>query len=203
MRERGRLMQELPSSGVMASLMASEKRISAVLAPYKDRVSIAAMNGPESTVISGEKQAVEAILAQLESEGIKVKILKVSNAFHSHLVDPVQPEFEQIAKKLQYAPPQVPVFSSMRLKMMEEGDLDAAYWPQNLRNTVRFLAVDRTALRTRLSRIFGDGSGANSGRHGQPVCAAGRRVVAAFSPARTRGLAADAGEPGTAIRVWG
>ena len=138
MRERGRLMQSLPASGLMASVMAPEPRVSAALAPYRDRVSIAAMNGPESTVISGEESAVRAILAQLESEGIKVKVLNVSNAFHSPLVEPVLKEFEEVAKKLQYGPTQIPLFSSMRLEMVGERRLDAAYWRQNLRNTVRF-----------------------------------------------------------------
>lgn len=138
MRERGRLMQSLPASGLMASLMAPEQRVSAALERYRDRVSIAAINGPESTVISGEKAAVLAILTQLESEGIKVKVLNVSNAFHSPLVEPVLQEFEEVAKKLQYAPTQIQLFSSMRLEMVGERRLDAAYWRQNLRNTVRF-----------------------------------------------------------------
>ena len=139
MRERGRLMQSLPTPGLMASLLADEKRASAALAPYRDRVSIAAVNGPESTVISGEKEAVQAIVNQLEKEGTKVKVLKVSNAFHSPLVEPVLAEFEQTAKGLQYTPPQVALFSSMRLEMVgEENLLDAVYWRQNLRNTVRF-----------------------------------------------------------------
>ena len=138
MRERGRLMQSLPASGLMASLMAPEQRVLTALAPYRDRVSIAAVNGPESTVISGEKAAVLKILAQLESEGIKVKVLNVSNAFHSPLVEPVLEEFEQIAKRLQYAPTETPLFSSMHLEMVGERRLDAEYWRHNLRNTVRF-----------------------------------------------------------------
>lgn len=139
MHERGRLMQNLPACGMMASLLASEQHVSAVLAPYRDRVSIAAVNGPESTVISGEKAAVQAILAQLESRGTKVKILKVSNAFHSPLVDPVLTEFEEVARQLDYSTaPKIPWFSSMRAQKMADGDLKPAYWSQNLRNTVRF-----------------------------------------------------------------
>jgi len=138
MRERGRLMQSLPASGLMASLMTSEQRVLAALAPYRDRVSIAAINGPESTVISGEEAAVRTILAQLESEGIKVKVLNVSNAFHSPLVESVLDEFEESARKLRYTPTKIPLFSSMRLETVGERRLNAAYWRQNLRNTVRF-----------------------------------------------------------------
>jgi acyl transferase domain-containing protein/NADPH:quinone reductase-like Zn-dependent oxidoreductase/SAM-dependent methyltransferase len=139
MRERGRLMQSLPATGVMASLLADEKRVAAAISPFRDRVSIAAINGPESTVISGERLAVEAILRQLESAGTVVKVLKVSNAFHSPLVEPVLAEFEEAAKTVQYSAPHLPLFSSMRLEMVGRNNLlDAAYWRHNLRNTVRF-----------------------------------------------------------------
>ncbi len=142
MRERGRLMQSLSTPGLMASLRADEKRVSAALAPYRDRVSIAAVNGPESTVISGEKAAVQEVVTWFEQEGTKVKVLKVSNAFHSPLVEPVLAEFEQTAREVRYTPPQVPLFSSMRLETVGERNLlDAVYWRQNLRNAVRFSAA--------------------------------------------------------------
>ncbi|MGF7179799.1 SDR family NAD(P)-dependent oxidoreductase [Tunturiibacter psychrotolerans] len=139
MRERGRLMQSLPATGMMASLMADEKRVANAILPFRDRVSIAAINGPESTVISGERLAVEAILRQQEDAGTVVKVLKVSNAFHSPLVEPVLAEFEASAKEVQYSAPQLPLFSSMRLEMVGRNNLlDASYWRHNLRNTVRF-----------------------------------------------------------------
>lgn len=139
MRERGQLMQDLPSAGLMASLLAGEERVSTAILPYRDRVSIAAVNGPESTVISGERQAVESIVRQLESEGVKAKILKVSQAFHSPLVEPVLAEFEKAAGEVHYSTPQLPLFSSMRLETVTPNQLlDATYWRQNLRNTVRF-----------------------------------------------------------------
>ena len=139
MCERGRLMQSLPATGLMASVLADEQRVAAALAPYRDRVAIAAVNGPESTVISGEKAAVQAVLKQLEGMGAKVKVLKVSNAFHSPLVEPVLPEFERVARQKRYVAPLCALFSSMRLETVGENKLlDANYWRQNLRNTVRF-----------------------------------------------------------------
>jgi acyl transferase domain-containing protein/SAM-dependent methyltransferase/acyl carrier protein len=139
MRERGRLMQSLPATGMMASLLAGEERVAAALAPYRDRVAIAAVNGPESTVISGERTAMQEILHTLEAEGIKTKPLKVSNSFHSPLVEPVLEEFEHAAARAAFRPPQMALFSSMRLEMVGERNLlDAAYWRYNLRHTVRF-----------------------------------------------------------------
>jgi acyl transferase domain-containing protein/SAM-dependent methyltransferase/acyl carrier protein len=139
MRERGRLMQSLPASGLMASLLAGEEQVRRALEGYRDRVAIAAINGPASTVISGERRAVEEVLGKLEGEGVKTRVLKVSNSFHSPLVEPVLEEFGEAAGRARYRRPEVAQYSSMRLKWVEEGKLlDAAYWPYNLRHTVRF-----------------------------------------------------------------
>src|SRR6202012_2542851 len=97
------------------------------------------LNGPESTVISGGRGAVEEILRNLEAQGVKTKPLKVSNSFHSPLVEPVLEEFERAAAQATYRAPEIPQFSSMRLQWGNEDELlDAAYWRYNLRNTVRF-----------------------------------------------------------------
>jgi SAM-dependent methyltransferase len=97
------------------------------------------LNGPESTVISGERTAVQEVLRTLDSQGVKTRLLKVSNSFHSPLVEPVLEEFEQAAARAVYKEPKIPQFSSMRLNWVS-GDqlLDASYWRYNLRNTVRF-----------------------------------------------------------------
>ncbi len=137
--ERGRLMHSLPQNGLMASLLAEETRVREAIAPYTDRVALAAINGPESTVISGERAAVLEILRRLEASGVKTKPLQVSNSFHSPLVEPVLEEFEAACQRAQYRAPSTPLFSSMRLEFVNEGNLlDAAYWRHNLRHTVRY-----------------------------------------------------------------
>ena len=82
---RGRLMQALPAGGQMAAVFASPEQVEAAVAPYADRVSIAAYNGPQNVVISGDGPAVQEILATLEKEEIKATRLSVSHAFHSPL----------------------------------------------------------------------------------------------------------------------
>ncbi|MCK6559447.1 acyltransferase domain-containing protein [candidate division KSB1 bacterium] len=152
--ERGRLMHSLPHNGLMASILADEKRVADTLAAYSDRVAIAAINGPESTVISGERQAVQEILRQLEAQGIKTKPLLVSNSFHSPLVEPVLDEFEASCRRATYRPPATALFSSMRLEFVGENNLlDAAYWRHNLRYTVRY-ADAMQALYRQGYRIF-------------------------------------------------
>ena len=154
MRERGRLMQSLPRTGMMASLLAAEAEVAPIVERYRDQVAIAAINGPESTVISGESAAVQQVLRELEAKGIKTKPLNVSNSFHSPLVEPVLEEFAAAARKIEYRVPQLPQFSSMRLDWVsEQHKLDAAYWPYNLRNTVRFSEA-MLALYQQGHRIF-------------------------------------------------
>jgi len=87
--ERGRLMQALPRNGGMASILAEESVVRAALSPYKEHLSIAAVNGPKSIVVSGENQALEKLLAQFEADGIKSRRLNVSHAFHSPLIEPM------------------------------------------------------------------------------------------------------------------
>ncbi len=137
--ERGRLMHSLPRNGLMASILADDARVLEAIAPYVDRVAIAAINGPESTVISGERTAVLEILRKLEASGIKTRPLQVSNSFHSPLVEPVLDEFEASCRRAQYQTPTTVLFSSMRLDFVTENSLlDAAYWRHNLRYTVRY-----------------------------------------------------------------
>jgi acyl transferase domain-containing protein len=80
---RGRLMQTLPSGGAMAAILAGPQQVSEAIATWGNRISIAALNGPRNTVISGDEQAVEAALARLSSAGIDGQRLEVSHAFHS------------------------------------------------------------------------------------------------------------------------
>ncbi|MEU3458316.1 acyltransferase domain-containing protein, partial [Micromonospora sp. NPDC006766] len=84
---RGRLMQALPSGGVMVAVAAPE---SAVLPLLVDGVDIAAVNGPASVVLSGVEDAVQAVVNTL---GVKATRLNTSHAFHSHLMEPMLDEF--------------------------------------------------------------------------------------------------------------
>ncbi|HRQ23039.1 MAG TPA: acyltransferase domain-containing protein, partial [Anaerolineales bacterium] len=90
--ERGRLMGALPQNGTMAAVFADASRIATVLQPHLDKVSIAATNGPDNTVISGESSTVQIILDELTKLGISSKPLTVSHAFHSPLMDSILDE---------------------------------------------------------------------------------------------------------------
>ncbi|MEO1559581.1 MAG: type I polyketide synthase [Cyanobacteria bacterium J06632_19] len=99
---RGRLMQQLPPVGEMLSIMASEEEVNQLIARYSEKVAIAAINAPQSIVISGEAEAIREISGTLEARGTKNKQLQVSHGFHSHLMEPMLEEFTLIANQITY-----------------------------------------------------------------------------------------------------
>ena len=135
---RGRLMGALPQIGAMVSLMADEAAVQAALLPYQDDVSIAAVNGPTSVVISGKREAVLVIADQLAAQGVKGRELTVSHAFHSPLMEPMLDAFRQVAESIAYQPPTLPLVSNLTGKVAGAEVLTAAYWVRHVREAVRF-----------------------------------------------------------------
>jgi acyl transferase domain-containing protein/NAD(P)-dependent dehydrogenase (short-subunit alcohol dehydrogenase family)/SAM-dependent methyltransferase len=135
---RARLMQALPKDGTMVAVFADEAQVSQVIQPYGYAVSIAAVNGPEHTVISGQKGAVRDIVAALETQGIRTKVLTVSHAFHSPLMEPMLPDFERIAREVRYSRPKIDVVSNLTGTLATDDITTAAYWRRHIRQPVRF-----------------------------------------------------------------
>ncbi len=136
---RGKLMQQLPDAGEMVSILASESQVRLAIAPYNSEVAIAAINGPESIVISGASGAIGEICSKLESHKVKTKRLQVSHAFHSPLMEPMLAEFEVVARQITYNQPQIPLISNISGKLADESIATAKYWVNHIRQPVRFV----------------------------------------------------------------
>lgn len=137
--QRASLMQSLPSNGQMVAVFASEAQVTAAIAPYIEYVSIAAINGPKSIVISGQQDAVQTILQHLADKEIEYRLLQVSHAFHSPLMEPILEKFEQIAQEVKYSTPQLPLISNVTGKPVVGKEIaSASYWRRHLREAVRF-----------------------------------------------------------------
>ncbi|MFC5905436.1 acyltransferase domain-containing protein, partial [Streptomyces zhihengii] len=132
---RGELMQRLPAKGAMAAVEAAEDEV----APLLDgtAVSVAAVNGPRATVVSGDEDAVEAVAAHWRAEGRRTRRLSVSHAFHSAHMDPMLDAFAAVAERLDYRPPVTPVVSGLTGRPAEGIDTPG-HWVRQVREPVRF-----------------------------------------------------------------
>ncbi|MEU1792622.1 acyltransferase domain-containing protein, partial [Streptomyces sparsogenes] len=108
------------------------------LAAYGDRVGIAAVNTPSSTVISGPAEDVAALGAAWADKGRKTKALTVSHAFHSPLMEPVLERFEQALSGVVFHPPTLPLISTLTGAPAGEDIATPAYWARQIRQPVRF-----------------------------------------------------------------
>jgi thioester reductase-like protein len=135
---RARLMQALPADGAMVAVFATENQVQAAIQSYAETISIAAINGPQNIVVSGQYQAIDQVIAALQTEGIKTKQLNVSHAFHSPLMEPMLAEFEQIAAKVNYASPKLKLVSNVSGTIATEEIATPEYWVRHVRQPVRF-----------------------------------------------------------------
>ncbi|MFI5833585.1 beta-ketoacyl synthase N-terminal-like domain-containing protein [Micromonospora sp. NPDC051300] len=139
---RARLMQALPAGGAMLAVRAS----AAEVAPLLDaRVALAAVNGPESVVLSGDEDAVLAAGERLAAQGRRTRRLRVGHAFHSARMDDMLAEFRVVAEKLTWQPPSVPLVSDRTGEPLTDAQAtDPGYWVEHVRDTVRFSSAVAT-----------------------------------------------------------
>ena len=141
---RGRLMQRCAGRGVMSAVRAGEEQVRRALSGWKSRVSIAAVNAPDSVVIAGYEGEVEEVEKALRAEGVEWKRLAVSHGFHSPQMDEMQAAFEKVAAGQQYRCPTVKWVSGMTGKLVESAGVNASYWPAQVRQPVQWAQVMET-----------------------------------------------------------
>ncbi len=135
---RGRLMSALPREGMMVAVQASPQEAQDSLAESDGRVVLAAVNGPSSIVLSGEADAVLDLSSAWEHRARKVKLLRVSHAFHSPLMEGMLERFGEVAQSVSFNAPSIPIVSNLTGEPAAEELCSPEYWVRHVRETVRF-----------------------------------------------------------------
>ncbi|MFL6122876.1 SDR family NAD(P)-dependent oxidoreductase, partial [Actinophytocola sp.] len=201
---RGELMQGLPAGGAMVAVQATEAEVTPLLDRAAGVVCVAAVNGPDSVVLSGDEDAVLAVAGELAGRGRKTRRLPVSHAFHSPLMAPVLDEFRAVVAGLPFRPGALPIVSTLTGALAEDGQLGTPdYWVDQARHAVRF-GDAVTALREQGATTFlelGPGgvlAAMALGTQGQGCVATLRKdgaeatdVLTALAELHVRGVAVD------------
>ncbi|MFI6575112.1 SDR family NAD(P)-dependent oxidoreductase [Nocardiopsis sp. NPDC050513] len=151
---RSRLLRELAGYGGMAVVAADADRTAGIVAPWAGRIGVAAVNGPESTVVSGEADAIGELLAAAERDGVHVRRIDVDYASHSAHVERVRDELLAGLARLRPRAGEIPLHTTVApsptwsaaapgpgRSPVEGVDLDADHWYRNLRHPVLLAPV--------------------------------------------------------------
>ncbi|WP_079178331.1 type I polyketide synthase [Streptomyces mangrovisoli] len=136
----------LTGKGGMISVELPAADVDSLLAPYRGRLFVAAVNSPRSTAVSGESEALAALRQRLEEQGITVRGLSTPFASHTPLMDPVRGELLDRLAEVRGTRAPVPLYSSVLAEPVDGDRLDGAYWFANLGRPVRFADTVRRML---------------------------------------------------------
>ncbi|MFI6457898.1 SDR family NAD(P)-dependent oxidoreductase [Streptosporangium amethystogenes] len=151
---RSRLIAErLAGLGAMASVALPVEQVERQLAGWDGRVSVAAVNGPNSVVVAGEVGAVEELVEALAAESVRVRRIAVDYASHSAQVEQLREELAGVLAGVVSGQVRVPMLSTVTGEWVEGPELDAGYWCENLRRTVAFAPAVGRLLEQRY-RVF-------------------------------------------------
>ncbi|WP_424533251.1 SDR family NAD(P)-dependent oxidoreductase [Sphaerisporangium viridialbum] len=155
---RAHLMQSLPTGhGAMAAIQATEQEVQAALHD-RDDVTIAALNTPNSTVISGDYHGIHSVTEAFRAQGRKAKHLTVSHAFHSAHMDPILSDFRDALSALTFTPPTIDFVSDLTGELADPGHITTpGYWADHLRSPVRFHDAVRSLHATAHLELGPDG----------------------------------------------
>ncbi len=135
---RGRLMQVEAPRGQMVAVLGHEAVVREILAPYAHTVALAAINTPQSLVIAGSPEFIQAANCDLRQAGIETRPLKIYVASHSPLMEPILAEFAAVARTVTFHRPSLPVISNVTGELADELLATPDYWCRHLREPVQF-----------------------------------------------------------------
>ena len=174
---RSVLLQRASGAGTMALIGLGVDETTRRISDRATAVSVAACNGPRSTVVSGEPAAIKAMLAELDDDGIFCRAVQVDVASHSAQMDPLVPELVAMLREMSATPTSIDLYSTVYSRRIEGEKCKAEYWGRNLREPVMFAAA--------IDRLLADGVDAAIEMGPHPILLASVSEAAASTPTLT------------------
>ncbi|WP_326799366.1 acyltransferase domain-containing protein [Streptomyces sp. NBC_01808] len=178
---RSRMARRLSGHGTMAWVEQSAQQASEAIAGYENSVAIAAANSPTSTLLSGDRQALEEILAKLDEQDVFNRWINVDYASHGPQMDAIRADLLSELKQLSPQAGTIPLHSTLLGETIDGSQMDAEYWARNIREPVNFVDAVRTQLDTGNTvfveisphPVLASAIAATAEAHGQPSTAVG------------------------------
>ncbi|MFB6955995.1 type I polyketide synthase [Streptomyces sp. NPDC056309] len=150
---RSQALPQLSGLGGMMSVSAPAERVTELLEPWGEALSIAAVNGPSSVIVSGDADALDELLETCREQNVRARRVSVDYASHGRHVEAVREELARVLAPVSPRTPEVPFYSTVTGARLDEAAFDGFYWYTNLRQTV--LMEDATrALVAAGHRVF-------------------------------------------------
>ncbi|MCX2971944.1 acyltransferase domain-containing protein, partial [Streptomyces marinisediminis] len=129
---RSRAITALAGRGGMVSVAQSADRVRERITAWDGRISLAAVNGPSSVVVSGDPDALAELLTACERDEVRARRVEVDYASHSAHVEAIEAELARLLDGIEPRPGRVPVYSSLTGAELDGAEMGAAYWYRNL-----------------------------------------------------------------------
>ncbi|ALG09890.1 type I polyketide synthase [Kibdelosporangium phytohabitans] len=135
---RSRALVALSGRGGMVSLAVPVDQVRQLVSRWPGRISVAAVNGPQSTVVSGEPGALDDLVSHCAKAGIRARRIDVDYASHSAQVETIRDELRAALAPITPMPSRIPFYSTVTGGLIDTAEMDAEYWYRSLRQTVLF-----------------------------------------------------------------
>ncbi|HEY0933965.1 MAG TPA: beta-ketoacyl synthase N-terminal-like domain-containing protein, partial [Trebonia sp.] len=135
---RSKAITALAGAGGMASLAEPAPAVAERLAGYGGRLTVAAVNGPAATVVSGDPDALAGLVAAAEADGVRARVLPVDYASHGPQVERIEEQITAALAGITPRPGRIPVISALTGEWLAGPEMDAGYWYASLRAPVEF-----------------------------------------------------------------
>jgi acyl transferase domain-containing protein/NAD(P)-dependent dehydrogenase (short-subunit alcohol dehydrogenase family)/acyl carrier protein len=143
---RSRLLVDLVGRGGIVSVALSEGELRKRLEAWGDRVVVSAVNGPSSVAVAGDPESLRGLLAELEGDGVRARLVPATVATHSRQAEPLREELLAALDGITPRSGNIPFLSTVTGGFLDTAELDAEYWYRNMREPVQFERATRLLL---------------------------------------------------------